>query len=97
MTLRLRELTTGDHFRFEPDGPRYEYRGNGWYSGGGWDGGPWHESDQARTVVVELQDVFELRNDLPPHRPDRFENQFATRQRKLLDGLDCLPGQQDLF
>lgn len=40
---------------------------------------------------------FQLKNDPPPHRPARFENQLLTKQRALIDGLDYLPGQQDLF
>jgi len=40
--------------------------------------------------------TFTLQND-PPCRPaPRFESTPA-RQRVLLAGLDCLPGQSDLF
>lgn len=44
-------------------------------------------------------DVFELRNDEPKvvHRPATFDDQERTLQRVLIDGLACLPGQQDLF
>jgi hypothetical protein len=42
-------------------------------------------------------DEFALVND-PPRRPvQQFEGLENTRQRKLVDGLDCLPGQLDLF
>ena len=37
---------------------------------------------------------FALRNDPPKcKRPDNV----PTTQRKLFDGMDCLPDQQDLF
>ena len=39
---------------------------------------------------------FTLANDPPGLRPTRFEN-GEERQRMLLAGLDCLPGQADLF
>lgn len=39
---------------------------------------------------------FALRNPAPKPKPATFDNAKAT-QRKLLDGLDLLPGQQDLF
>jgi len=32
-----------------------------------------------------------------PGQAVRFENNVYARQAKLLSGLDCLPGQQDLF
>lgn len=40
---------------------------------------------------------FTLENE--PARAPRpvFSDQENTRQRKLIDGLDCLPGQRDLF
>jgi hypothetical protein len=34
---------------------------------------------------------------LPGRGPTQFNNLDATRQATLFDGLDCLPGQQDLF
>lgn len=37
---------------------------------------------------------FTLKNDPPP--PKRPDN-VPTKQLKLLDGMDCLPGQGDLF
>ena len=39
---------------------------------------------------------FALANDPPRPKPARFENSEG-RQRMLLAGLDCLPGQGDLF
>jgi hypothetical protein len=47
---------------------------------------------------LEARDAFtfSLQNSLAPHKPATFASNAAT-QRKLLDGLDCLPGQQDLF
>ncbi len=39
---------------------------------------------------------FQLRNDPPPWRPARF-GAIEGAQRALFAGLDCLPGQQDLF
>ena len=40
---------------------------------------------------------FQLANDPPKHTPARFQSQDKTRQRVLVEGMDCLPGQQDLF
>lgn len=52
-------------------------------------------------IVGEADDVdceaFTLRNDPPKHTPARFQSQDKTRQRVLVEGMDCLPGQQDLF
>jgi hypothetical protein len=39
---------------------------------------------------------FTLANDSSKPKPARFENSEG-RQRVLLAGLDCLPGQGDLF
>jgi len=39
---------------------------------------------------------FTLANDPPRLKPLRFENR-EERQRMLLAGLDCLPGQDNLF
>ena len=39
---------------------------------------------------------FRLANDPAPRRPAQFEDE-QCRQRSLLAGLDCLPGQGDLF
>ena len=41
-------------------------------------------------------DDFTLANDPRKHRPRKFDDDPA-RQRVLIDGLDCLPGQLDLF
>jgi hypothetical protein len=42
-------------------------------------------------------DEFELVNDPPRRKSAQFDSQDNTRQRTLLDGMDCLPGQLDLF
>lgn len=42
------------------------------------------------------QEPFQLTNAPPKPQPWRGENRKAT-QRTLLAGLDCLPGQADLF
>lgn len=42
-------------------------------------------------------DEFELVNDPPRRKAADFGDQENTRQRVLVDGLDCLPGQLDLF
>jgi len=42
------------------------------------------------------EEPFTLRNEAPRPKPQRFENQ-GGRQMVLLAGLDCLPGQWDLF
>jgi hypothetical protein len=39
---------------------------------------------------------FTLANEAPRPKPQQFENKGA-RQMALLAGLDCLPGQRDLF
>jgi Zn-finger protein len=45
------------------------------------------------------RDEFLLRNDPPKVKHDRGEfcNLERTKQAKLITGLDCLPGQEDLF
>lgn len=40
---------------------------------------------------------FALANDPPAHKPQQFDNGDATRQRVLIDGCKCLPGQLNLF
>lgn len=40
---------------------------------------------------------FALANDPPAQKRATFDNLEATRQRVLIDGLACLPGQLDLF
>lgn len=55
------------------------------------------QGPQAGPPLEEAQGAkFTLRNDAPPPTRARFDSE-PTRQRKLLDGLDCLPGQLDLF
>lgn len=39
---------------------------------------------------------FQLTNDRPRPKPLRFEND-ECRQTVLFAGMDCLPGQEDLF
>ena len=60
--------------------------------------------DQAPTTIEAVKCVsqlddgeFQLRNDPPKAKPASFENGERTSQRVLIDGMDCLPGQQDLF
>lgn len=43
------------------------------------------------------EDRFELRNDPPRPTPWKPRVGPKDRQRMLLSGLDCLPGQLDLF
>jgi hypothetical protein len=43
-----------------------------------------------------MNDEFTLANEVPRPKPLEFSND-PTRQRVLFAGLDCLPGQQDLF
>lgn len=40
--------------------------------------------------------MFTLENDIPEPAPRKFSNSKDT-QRVLFAGLDCLPGQLDLF
>lgn len=40
---------------------------------------------------------FSLANDAPVLKPAEFANSDRRRQGVLLSGLDCLPGQRDLF
>lgn len=47
---------------------------------------------------LEDDDSFSLANDTPKHvRKPVCDDQERSRQTMLLDGLDCLPGQMDLF
>jgi hypothetical protein len=50
----------------------------------------------AELVLSPPETAFALHNDPPPRKPWRAEND-PTTQKTLLDGLDCLRGQQDLF
>jgi len=38
-----------------------------------------------------------LERDKPPHKPWKPAPVEPVRQKTLLTGMDCLPGQQDLF
>jgi hypothetical protein len=40
---------------------------------------------------------FRLANDKPPAKPQPFATSDRTRQQILFTGLDCMPGQLDLF
>ena len=40
---------------------------------------------------------FVLRNAPAGRKKTNFGDQEHRLQKKLIDGLDCLPGQQDLF
>ena len=40
---------------------------------------------------------YQLGNDPPPRRPLKPESRDRQKQQTLFAGLDCLPGQQDLF
>ena len=42
-------------------------------------------------------DAFTLANPPPPHKPWRGEPTEQRRLKVLLTGMDCRPGQQDLF
>jgi|WetSurMetagenome_2_1015567.scaffolds.fasta_scaffold1387228_2 hypothetical protein len=41
--------------------------------------------------------AFTLTNLPPPHKPWRGEPTEQRRQKVLLTGMDCQPGQRDLF
>jgi len=41
--------------------------------------------------------TFQLRNDPPAVKRERFDNNNRSQQAVLFAGLDCLPGQEDLF
>ena len=43
-----------------------------------------------------VKDEFALQNAAPAPRKAKFES-LGGRQKRLLDGMDCLPDQQDLF
>jgi hypothetical protein len=90
--MTLRELRVGEWFTLEGYIVQYQYLGNGWY-GRPYSGGPFYTPDNP--VVVPFE--FELRNDPPRKPPTPIDNNDRSRQSKLFTGLDCLPGQQDLF
>lgn len=62
------------------------------------DRGPVHADDLWPFLRDEIEE-FTLVNDPQPLRPRRGEFDYCEprRQVMLLDGLDCLPGQLDLF
>jgi hypothetical protein len=47
--------------------------------------------------AVAFSGGFELRNDPPAPKRQRFENGDQTRQKVLIEGMACLPNQLDLF
>lgn len=51
------------------------------------------------SLPANTDNGFELRNDAPKprHKRGEFFGQERTLQKVLIDGLDCLPGQGDLF
>ncbi len=52
--------------------------------------------ENPRPMLPEPDADFELRNDPPAHKPQQFDEE-PLRQRVLVDGMNCLPGQLDLF
>jgi hypothetical protein len=54
---------------------------------------------ETRRLATEKSDggEFALSKPAPKPKPWQGEESENTRQTKLLSGLDCLPGQQDLF
>ena len=44
-----------------------------------------------------MSNQFALNNEPPRSTPPRFESNSKTRQRVLFAGMNCLPGQLDLF
>lgn len=62
------------------------------------------ESDRETAVELQLAavrqarwDAFTLANDAPRRKPQQFDNGSNTLQRVCVEGMDCLPGQLDLF
>lgn len=54
--MRLRDLSTGELFRFVDRDGVYESRGNGWFSTvEGYDGGPWYSKPEDYDLVERLQ------------------------------------------
>jgi hypothetical protein len=63
-----------------------------------WSAGYGHGKERISSMNKEKSTAFSLENEAPP----RFKKTPpplapTATQRKLFDGLDCLPGQQDLF
>ena len=48
------------------------------------------------TKASDRDEVYRLQNNQRKAAPARFESQGST-QKVLFSGMDCLPGQQDLF
>lgn len=46
---------------------------------------------------MSTDEPFRLVNDKPTPKPLSIETSDRTRQKSLFSGLDCLPGQMDLF
>ena len=44
-----------------------------------------------------MSEPFELTNEPPPPEPWQGEKPEPTRQKVLFSGMECLPGQLDLF
>ena len=57
---------------------------------------PIYDTEWIRRIKCDTCE-FKLANDPPVVRPQSFDNGEKTRQRVLVDGLNCLPGQLDLF
>lgn len=55
-----------------------------------------HRDNIALPVVPRYDEPFTLDPTPAPQKPVRAAD-VPTTQKKLLDGLDCLPGQLDLF
>jgi len=81
--MNLRELRTGDYFRFEGKEGVYQYRGNGWYDSGPYTGRParpttrWH-SYGGRVFLVSLEEEANYR--LLAHSRPLAKAQAAAEQ-----------------
>jgi hypothetical protein len=49
-----------------------------------------------RELTMSDDDPFQLQNEPPKPKPTEFTDNDG-RQRVLFSGLNCLPGQQNLF
>jgi hypothetical protein len=47
--------------------------------------------------MTDTDKPFQLEDDAPRHKPWRGAEHSEETQRVLFTGLDCLPGQLDLF
>lgn len=72
-----------------------------WHNlGDPWPGVNWPRKALEQAVDAkraELDAEFTLANDPPSRLRATFGSNDNTQQRVLIDWLDCLPGQQDLF